>query len=247
MATLELDILIRLLLAHFLSDFILQTDRMAIEKKKGLKSRYFFYHITITGIVVYLVSASFAGWNQFYLPLSITAAHMMIDLIKTYIKTDNLFSFLIDQSIHITVILLVWIIWTQQSEVLGETFNHAIDNPKYWLIAFGFIMMSTPSSITIGRILKSLDLINGNDDDNITESLKNAGKWIGIIERILIFTFVIIGKYEIVGFLIAAKSVFRFSEIKSAQDKKITEYILIGTLISFSVAIFTGLIIKPFL
>ena len=42
------------------------------------------------------------------------------------------------------------------------------------------------------------------------ESLQNAGEWIGMLERTLVLLFIVIGHWEAVGFLLAAKSVFRF-------------------------------------
>jgi hypothetical protein len=45
-----------------------------------------------------------------------------------------------------------------------------------------------------------------------------------------------------VGFLITAKSVFRFGNLKESKDRQLTEYILIGTLLSFGIAIITGII-----
>jgi hypothetical protein len=74
------------------------------------------------------------------------------------------------------------------------------------------------------------------------ESLKDAGKYIGILERILVFVFVILDHWEAVGFLITAKSVFRFGDLKESKERKLTEYILIGTLISFGIAILIGLL-----
>jgi hypothetical protein len=74
--------------------------------------------------------------------------------------------------------------------------------------------------------------------------LAEAGKWIGIFERILIFTFVITNEYAAIGLLIAAKSILRFNETKKESARKESEYIIIGTLISFSFAILTGLLIK---
>ena len=74
------------------------------------------------------------------------------------------------------------------------------------------------------------------------ESLKDAGKYIGILERILVFVFIITDHWEAVGFLITAKSVFRFGDLKESKNRKLTEYILIGTLISFGIAILIGLL-----
>lgn len=80
--------------------------------------------------------------------------------------------------------------------------------------------------------------MSGSED----ESLQSAGKYIGILERLFVFAFFASGHPEAVGFLIAAKSVFRFGDLKEAKSRKLTEYVLIGTLISFGIAILTGII-----
>ena len=74
------------------------------------------------------------------------------------------------------------------------------------------------------------------------ESLKDAGKYIGILERLLVFIFIVVGHWEAVGFLITAKSVFRFGDLTASKERKLTEYILIGTLISFGIAIVISLL-----
>lgn len=50
----------------------------------------------------------------------------------------------------------------------------------------------------------------------------------------------LVGCMEGIGFLHAAKSVFRFGELTKAKEVKITEYVLIGTLSSFTIAILIG-------
>ena len=98
-------------------------------------------------------------------------------------------------------------------------------------------MVTMPASVFINKFTSRWS----NDIDEQGENLKNAGKWIGIIERVLILTFIILNQFEAIGFLIAAKSVFRFGELKESEKQKRVEYILIGTLISFSVAITAGI------
>jgi hypothetical protein len=75
------------------------------------------------------------------------------------------------------------------------------------------------------------------------KGLSGAGKLIGYIERFLIVTFVSMGNISAVGFLITAKSVFRFSDIKSSSDFRMTEYVLLGTLVSFALGIIGGIIL----
>lgn len=73
---------------------------------------------------------------------------------------------------------------------------------------------------------------------SITSSgLKDAGKYIGMLERLFVFLFVLTNFWEGIGFLLAAKSIFRFGDLKDNNDVKLTEYILIGTLLSFGSAI----------
>lgn len=78
-------------------------------------------------------------------------------------------------------------------------------------------------------------------EDHSTDSLENAGKYIGMLERLFIFGFIALQQWQAVGFLLAAKSVFRFSDLSRAKDRKLTEYILTGTLVSFGLAIVSSL------
>ena len=79
-------------------------------------------------------------------------------------------------------------------------------------------------------------------EDNTEDSLQYAGKYIGIIERLLVFLFVVLNQWGAIGLLIAAKSILRFSDLSRAKDRKLTEYIIIGTLLSTAIAIITGLV-----
>jgi hypothetical protein len=60
-----------------------------------------------------------------------------------------------------------------------------------------------------------------------------------VLFRSLIVVFILIRQFEAIGFLLAAKSIMRF---KSDESLK-TEYLLTGTLLSFAIAIGTGLLI----
>ena len=59
------------------------------------------------------------------------------------------------------------------------------------------------------------------------------GQW----ERALIFLFVCSGQFGSIGFLVAAKSIFRFGELKDRDNRMEAEYITIGTLMSFGWAL----------
>jgi len=71
----------------------------------------------------------------------------------------------------------------------------------------------------------------------------DASAWIGIFERVLIVIFILMSQVAAIGFLVAAKSIFRFSETQKDGNKK-AEYFLLGTLVSFALAVVVGLAIK---
>ena len=103
-------------------------------------------------------------------------------------------------------------------------------------------MLTYPTSILIKVLIAKW---TPNQNSNTTQgetSLQNAGKYIGIMERLLIFVFIYTNHFEAIGFLLAAKSIFRFGDLKEGNILKLTEYILIGTFLSFGIAIILSLI-----
>ncbi len=111
---------------------------------------------------------------------------------------------------------------------------------QFWILLTALILLTKPTSIIIKNIISIWtpeNKLSKNDD-----SLQNAGNYIGILERLFVFYFVISGHLEAVGFLLAAKSIFRFGDLKEAKDRKLTEYVLIGTLLSFGIAFLVGLL-----
>ena len=110
------------------------------------------------------------------------------------------------------------------------------ENLSIWKIITAFVFITAPAGILIGQLTKQW-----RNEIAHAESLANAGKWIGIIERIIILIFVLYSQYSAIGLLIAAKSIIRFNEKDRPEIK--TEYLVIGTLMSMGLAIITGLII----
>jgi hypothetical protein len=98
------------------------------------------------------------------------------------------------------------------------------------VVAGGFTATVFGSGFLIAKFAKRLVEENGLKLDG----LLNGGKLIGQLERALIFLFIFIGQPTGIGFLVAAKSILRFEE---AKKQKLAEYVLIGTLLSFSLAV----------
>lgn len=118
--------------------------------------------------------------------------------------------------------------------------NALVEDTEIWIYAAAILFITVVSGIVM-MVLMSTWSKALNDSNE--ESLNNAGKYIGMLERIFVFTFVVTGNWEGIGFLLVAKSVFRFGDLKESKDRKLTEYILIGTLLSFGMAIAVGMLV----
>ena len=120
------------------------------------------------------------------------------------------------------------------SEVIGGQ-----DGNQFLVFILALLLITVVSSYMIRVIISKWQPENQDSDE---DSLTNAGSYIGILERLFVFGFIIGGHIEVIGFLLAAKSVFRFGDLKDSVDRKLTEYILIGTLVSFGLAMLIGVL-----
>lgn len=235
----QLDILLRLIIAHLLADFVFQTDKLAAAKKNGLGSWHFYFHVFLVGFLTYVLLAQ---WGNFLGPIIIMSIHGLIDWLKIRIKSDGALLYLSDQFLHILTLVLYWILTTSNSILtILDLLKEIVFTEQALMVIIAYLTVSIPFGVLIGyltqRWQKELDI-----DEK--ESLTNAGKWIGIIERILILTFILSNTWRPIGFLLAAKSIFRFGDLQGEHDRKKTEYILIGTLLSFTFSIILGIFIR---
>ena len=117
----------------------------------------------------------------------------------------------------------------------------------YYLIIFALYIIQVQP---IGWMMKKLTQRWRNEVEipgAERNSLASAGLWIGVLERLLIVTFVLLHQYSAIGFLIGAKSLLRFGDSTAIHPRKQSEYILIGTLLSVCFALFTTIIASKLL
>lgn len=228
-------ILIKLIAAHLTGDFLLQSDRMCIDKfSNNSKAKYkaLVLHALVQAALAYIFVAQ---WNCWIVPVVIGVSHFAIDLVKTMSKRTDLISFVWDQLAHLCIIIGLW--WLEFARLSQSDMADEIFSTNFWLIATAYIAVLAPTSILIKFFI---EFEKWMPSEASSQGLPNAGKWIGYLERILILTFIFTDNIEGIGFLLAAKSVFRFGELNKAKDIKITEYVLIGTFASFTIAILIG-------
>ncbi|WP_339752169.1 DUF3307 domain-containing protein [uncultured Winogradskyella sp.] len=231
-------ILLKLILAHLIGDFFLQPVNWVKDKeKRKLKSVWLYIHVAVHIALMFLIV-----WDLSYTVLifSIGLLHLIIDGLKLTLqkkKTRRLF-FFIDQLLHVSTIAILVPIFAKSD------FEFTLNLDLLLIICIAFL--TKPTSILMKTIFSKWNISKLTKDN---ESLKDAGKYIGVLERLLVFIFIVVGHWEAVGFLITAKSVFRFGDLTATKERKLTEYILIGTFLSFGIAIVVSLIyinLKPY-
>lgn len=229
-------ILLKLFLSHIITDFIFQPDTWVNDKKTNIwKSVKLYIHGCLAGILAYMFAGS---WEILWLPIIVGATHIVIDAYKSKFE-ENLTMFLVDQVSHIIILILCWIVIIQYNlQDILILLRLIISNDKFLVYIFAYSLILWPSGKLIKRILSSINIKFG---ENIDTGYMNVGLWIGMIERILILTFILQNNYQIIGFLFAAKSIFRhrYNGLKNSQIT--IEYILLGTMLSFLIAIIVGL------
>ena len=234
-----LALFIKLILAHFIGDFLLQPEKWVIHKETHKhKSKFLYWHILVHFAALLLVlQLNFKYWLGI---LIICISHYIIDVIKLNLKSklNDRLLFGLDQLAHLIIIALVVNIYESYEFSINSLYN-----TKFLLFITSLIGVTVVSSILMKTIISKWYL---NEDSN-ESSLENAGAYIGMLERLFVFAFIITQHWEGIGFLLAAKSVFRFGDLSKAKDRKLTEYILIGSLLSFGLAIIFGLVFNHFI
>lgn len=221
---------VKLFLAHLLGDFLLQPNGWVRDKEeKKLRSPYLYLHTALHGVLAFVL----AGKDGFFVyALVLALLHGIIDAGKLVMQRETTKRqwFIIDQLLHIAVICLV-VLWNEP-----DGLNWELDD-SFLILMTGALLLTKPTSLLIKVIISGWTPEEKAGDG----SLSNAGNYIGILERIFVFGFILTGHFEAIGFLLGAKSIFRFGDLTRANDRKLTEYVLIGTLLSFGIAILAGL------
>jgi hypothetical protein len=237
-----------LLVAHILADFYFQpNDWVADKRERGWKSPSLYAHVITVIALSYLL---LGYWSQPHLAILLGLSHGFIDAIKLRFDTRRTTAWFIgDQLLHLlSIVITVWAIH-QSAETSLLLMVDYLRKPAIFCTIAGVLLCLTPVSFLVGMFTKpwrdELQRLAPAAEDN----LDNAGRWIGMSERLLIFLFVLLGQYSAIGFLIAAKSLLRYNDkhpadIPQSYISKKSEYVLVGTLASYTCAIVIALLVR---
>ena len=232
-------------LAHLLTDFVFQTGRLVSEKHRGEWRGYLVHgathYIAVLAIVAIADPHRFLTLYFQVIAVSLSIVHLIVDwaklsVTKSRLMPDNALAFVLDQTIHLAtvigaVLLLVrpplqmFAFCLMRIRLLQETILLVLVVYIFVIFGGGYFIR-----VLIGPLWRE----EPGQETKEHEEVINAGLYIGWLERFLVLTALFLQSPATVGFILAAKSIARYPELKSVR---FAEYFLIGTLLSVSIAI----------
>ncbi|MDR7210113.1 DUF3307 domain-containing protein [Flavobacterium piscis] len=173
-----LELILKITLAHLLGDFVFQTNKMVADiDTKKLKSKYLYLH-SIIHLLLLLIVTSFE--KQYIFPgIVLTVSHLAIDIITKIIikdKINAINNLLIDQILH-GIAIAVFINYFHDYRI---DYNFIFSTENY-LFLISLVAITYVSAILMKKIMLIFDYPFPND------GIKEAGKYIGMLERLFIF------------------------------------------------------------
>ena len=221
-----------LVTAHLVGDYVLQTDRMAQSKYRW---SVLLVHGLLQGAVAYLLAGRWVAWELFVVT---SLTHVLIDRARISFRGGRSIALAIDQVAHLAVVGgLVFMSDSAQAWSAGTVWFGS-SYLRFLVVIAGAVLCVRVAGVVIGYWVHPYltQIEQKQSADSAAPSnrgLTNGGRVIGQWERALIFIFIGLGQTGAVGFLVAAKSIFRFGELKDRENRMEAEYITIGTLMSF--------------
>lgn len=246
-------LLVLLVAGHVAGDFLLQTWRMARGKAK---SRALLGHFVLVGIAHFAFALPLLDARVALALLVVIFLHGLIDLVKARIalRIDpgrGLLAFTFDQLLHLGVIGAAWI-WLTPMATGPRWIPGDLIGPTATGVALlaAYVFIGNGGSTIVRGVLAIARLERAETPDapaaeaTRRERGPGAGHVIGVLERTLALTLVLLGQWGALGLILAAKSVARFKEL---EDRTFSEYYLLGTLTSVTVAVAVGLLVRALL
>ncbi|WP_432454009.1 MULTISPECIES: DUF3307 domain-containing protein [unclassified Agarivorans] len=193
------------------------------------------------------ITLLFAGITSLFIGVSIQLAlacitlffaSLIIPLVGAYLPLSAAYLFG-QQIIHLAVLMVLLVDLTNHWEGFTQKLLQLVDAGGL-LVVLAYLLVLKPSSWLLALLLKRWT----PSVPSSQPTLDSAGQTIGMVERSLVLTCVLINQFAAIGFIVAAKSIFRFGDLTGNSDRKLTEYVMLGTLLSVAISVFVGLAVK---
>jgi hypothetical protein len=219
------------LTAHLLGYLIYQAKWFAGRQR-------WIWALALHAAVVTLASYLLLGTFHWQILLAIFLTHFVLGAIQACILSDSVTPLLVSEFVHLAVLLSLACYFPDVANGGWWIAGMNSDLSRWYFASLSFIsgiILCVPFG---GNLIAKLTghFADELGDNNIT-GLKQGGQYIGWLERFLVMLLLLMNQPNGIGFLIAAKSILRFGEIKDASQRKVAEYIIIGTFLSFGWAL----------
>jgi hypothetical protein len=243
-------------LSQLLVDFAIQRDRDVAGQRQS-RVLAFIKHGAMHAIGAYL----FGGlWFLWQIPVMVLVSHPIIDslqeaLLQRFAPKDatgypvarwSFWAIVFDQLLHVGLLTAAVGFVGRSGQTALEPYWSDLLGNTFWIktVVFlsGAVVAVFAGGVLVGVLVQPLlqEIRRAHATNTISpeqRGLENGGKFIGQLERTLIFLFILSAQPAGVGFLVTAKSIFRFGELKDDKTRMEAEYIIIGTMLSFAWAI----------
>ncbi len=138
-------LVLSLITAHILADFLLQTDEQAAQKSRPT---VLLRHAAVAAVLSYLLAGRLGLW---IVPLVIFVSHAVIDLVKSRFRRNTLTGLALDQLAHVLVIFLL-VAWYSQAAPAGisawvELFELWYD--RMLVLVSGFVLTTHTGAVVV--------------------------------------------------------------------------------------------------
>lgn len=230
----SISLLAFLVAGHTVGDFVLQTRRMALGKGQP---RWLLAHAsTVTAAHVICLLPVWSG-PVILVALGIGVLHGLVDGAKARMlrgRDERFWPFAVDQLVHLLILLGAALLL---SRLPLRPWFPDLSGSAYlaWFVA-AYAFNVNGSSSLVRAVLRRFTPPEAADGEQ-----PGAGRVIGVLERLITLTLVLLDQWGALGFVLAAKSIARFKDL----DQRLSaEYYLIGTLMSLALAVASALLLR---
>jgi len=237
-------VMLRLLLAHMLGDFVAQPRALVAMKRKGWRG-IIIHSAIVTAFTAALAWGQLPHWWAWTLFLGIT--HAFIEHFRTFYVKDGsrggLYHFLLDQAAHLGVIVFIAAVSVNwRPAELASLFNGTASVKSrliVYLIALIFLVWSVPileAEMVATLIGCNEDIVGGN-----SVRIKSVDRLLGALERLAAVSLVLAG-----CFYLAPVSLLLRSYVQRGQwrDQPSRNRLITKMATSFLLAMATGLVLR---
>jgi len=239
-----MSVMLRLLLAHMLGDFVVQPLVLVAMKRKGWRG-IIIHSAIVTAFTAALAWGQFPHWWAWTLLLGLS--HAFIEHFRTfYVKDGNrrgLYYFLLDQAAHLGVIVFIAAVSVHWRPVELASLSNGTASVEsqlmFYLIALIFLVWSVP--ILEAEMVATLIGCNEDIVGGKSVRIRSVDRLLGALERLAAVSLVLAGCF----YLAPTSFLLRFYAQRGQWRGQPSRNRLITKMAtSFLVAMATGLVLR---